>query len=730
MKIKYIFFGLFFVIIFSCKSRLPDEYNRFNGSDESFNKLRLLYVEKNYKQAEKYIGKIENNDAAAFYIQAKIYYYLNKYDKSLHYLNKIKKKSGITEYVSVLKADNNLKLNKFSIITNSKNNIHNIYLKYRMYLILANAFNMLNKKNRAYYYFKKFFNNYNNFYSWRIRKYLTNEFYKDFFNFIKILSEQGYNNEIVFLVNRNFNNIRKKKNKRFLLDFIEDNVSSNISALPVKELFNIGKKYFYYGKYETASKIFKSIILRAERNDSIKLKSYYFLALMNKKEPQKFRENLNNIMILYGNSNEALYYMGSAYEIAGMYGEAEKFFRMIITGRNKTDKYVKKSYLRLLSFYAKQQDIYDNILINAYKLLYTDKDISKKIYINAIKYLNFKNIKQAEKFFILLKNNKFFGLESLFFLGKINLIQEKDKSAFDLFRKYIIKADLNYLTLQSGKYIKRIFNKEYLIKNRFIKYFLGSYEKIRVKKDIIYGKKYKDVEQDKDFKIMKIFFDNGLTFEGKLQLYILKKRYKKGRRKLYYTLLDYFNKSHIINEALNLRIILLKKEGVYKKILFFDNKDLKHFFPVYYSKYLDKIISGYKVKKSYAYSLIYAESLFNQEATSPDNAMGLFQLIPSTAKLVSRQIDYKNESYYHAVYNAHLGLKYLSVLLRNFDNNYIFALSAYNAGGRRIKRWIKEYSYNNECRECFIELIPFTETRNYVKKILFYKYFYNKLGIK
>lgn len=118
------------------------------------------------------------------------------------------------------------------------------------------------------------------------------------------------------------------------------------------------------------------------------------------------------------------------------------------------------------------------------------------------------------------------------------------------------------------------------------------------------------------------------------------------------------------------------------------------------------------------------ESEFNQFALSSAGARGLMQLMPSTAKGVSKDLKLN----YHvakltddAAYNVRLGSHYLNRLLRNWDNNYILALASYNAGETRARRWIQEWGdpRNPDVDVIdWIELIPFSETRNYIQRVL------------
>ncbi len=126
-----------------------------------------------------------------------------------------------------------------------------------------------------------------------------------------------------------------------------------------------------------------------------------------------------------------------------------------------------------------------------------------------------------------------------------------------------------------------------------------------------------------------------------------------------------------------------------------------------------------------AYAIARQESAFNKSAVSPANARGLLQLLPGTAKQMARETglgySYKKLTV-DAGYNATLGAAYLDKQLENFGNSYILTFAGYNAGPRRAKEWIEQYGDPRGKPLDFvidwIEHIPFTETRNYVQRIM------------
>ncbi|MGL6162045.1 transglycosylase SLT domain-containing protein [Microbulbifer sp.] len=128
--------------------------------------------------------------------------------------------------------------------------------------------------------------------------------------------------------------------------------------------------------------------------------------------------------------------------------------------------------------------------------------------------------------------------------------------------------------------------------------------------------------------------------------------------------------------------------------------------------------------------LIYAvarqESHFSHDAKSHAGALGLMQLLPSTARATARRagVPYRRSwDLLSPDTNIALGSHYLNSLLDRFDNNRFLAAAAYNAGPTRVARWLEETG-NRLPYDVWIETIPFNETRNYVQNVLAYTVIY------
>ncbi len=114
-------------------------------------------------------------------------------------------------------------------------------------------------------------------------------------------------------------------------------------------------------------------------------------------------------------------------------------------------------------------------------------------------------------------------------------------------------------------------------------------------------------------------------------------------------------------------------------------------------------------------AMIWQESLFDPRARSSANAQGIMQIIPSTAQAIARELGVTQYALYDPTVSIRFGCYYFLELMKDF-NSVPLTLAGYNAGPVRVKRWITQ-DPNYEMDE-FIELIPFNETRDYVKRIL------------
>jgi soluble lytic murein transglycosylase len=133
------------------------------------------------------------------------------------------------------------------------------------------------------------------------------------------------------------------------------------------------------------------------------------------------------------------------------------------------------------------------------------------------------------------------------------------------------------------------------------------------------------------------------------------------------------------------------------------------------------------VDPAFMYGLIRQESRFILDARSGVGASGLMQVMPATARWTARKIgmsDFKPEMITERDVNLRIGASYLKFVLEDFGGSQALAAAAYNAGPNRPRRWREGPVLETAA---WAENIPFTETRDYVKKVLSNAVYYGAL---
>ncbi|MBR7069174.1 MAG: lytic transglycosylase domain-containing protein [Oxalobacter sp.] len=144
-------------------------------------------------------------------------------------------------------------------------------------------------------------------------------------------------------------------------------------------------------------------------------------------------------------------------------------------------------------------------------------------------------------------------------------------------------------------------------------------------------------------------------------------------------------------------------------------------FPMPYRDYFESAAEELGLDLSWVYGLVRQESRFVIVARSNVGAQGLMQLMPATAKHVAKRIgmtDYHGGKITDMETNIKLGSAYLDMMLHSLDDSQAMASAGYNAGPGRPKRWKSTLPRAVE-GAIFAESIPFQETRDYVKNVLF-----------
>ena len=147
-------------------------------------------------------------------------------------------------------------------------------------------------------------------------------------------------------------------------------------------------------------------------------------------------------------------------------------------------------------------------------------------------------------------------------------------------------------------------------------------------------------------------------------------------------------------------------------------------FPTKYVNHIEEYSKKFNVPKYLVASVINIESGYDKNAISSAGAIGLMQLLPTTAYEIADKLDIDNfakSDLYDEITNIKFGCYYLSYLLEYYDQNIINALCAYNWGMTNVNKCLND---GNILDDGTIDNIPIKETSEYIKKYKMNKFIY------
>ncbi len=166
-----------------------------------------------------------------------------------------------------------------------------------------------------------------------------------------------------------------------------------------------------------------------------------------------------------------------------------------------------------------------------------------------------------------------------------------------------------------------------------------------------------------------------------------------------------------------------QKEGLYDRAINAADKtkgehdySMRYLAP--YRSAVSPATKGLRLDEGWVYGLMRQESRFVTNAKSTVGASGLMQVMPTTAKWIAKKLGIKKFKTEHMAdmnTNVMLGTNYMKMVLESLDNHPVLASAAYNAGPGRARQWRDDRPLEGAI---YVETIPFTETRDYVKKVM------------
>ncbi|MEG0050540.1 MAG: lytic transglycosylase domain-containing protein [Terrisporobacter sp.] len=138
-------------------------------------------------------------------------------------------------------------------------------------------------------------------------------------------------------------------------------------------------------------------------------------------------------------------------------------------------------------------------------------------------------------------------------------------------------------------------------------------------------------------------------------------------------------------------------------------------YPRKYSVYVEQYAKQYNLDENLVYSVIKAESKFNQKALSRRGAKGLMQIADITKNWAIEELDLsKDIDIYDPETNIMIGCWYLNTLYKEFGETDL-VIAAYNGGSGNVKKWLSDKEYSKDGEK--LHMIPFSETDRYLVKV-------------
>lgn len=150
-----------------------------------------------------------------------------------------------------------------------------------------------------------------------------------------------------------------------------------------------------------------------------------------------------------------------------------------------------------------------------------------------------------------------------------------------------------------------------------------------------------------------------------------------------------------------------------------------YLFPVKFETEIEQACAESEIEQAVVFALVNVESHFDENASSSKGAVGLMQVMPSTAQEVADTLGMKDFDLKVPEQNVRIGTAYFAKLLKRFENLKV-ALAAYNAGPANVSSWLKDERYSDDGKT--LKDIPFEETKNYIEKFdKNYRYYSKKI---
>ncbi len=486
--------------------------------------------------------------------------------------------------------------------------------------------------------------------------------------------------------------------------------------------------FFKYRQYNLAEDLYKEVIETFP--EALNIAEVYYKrarSLYYKKEYKEAVNQCEEIIVKFPPSEitiKANYLGGNSLRALGERHLAIDKYEKII-GQYPESYYARLSYLRLAESYFQLKETEKGIslwreLISKYPNSY---ESMTSLWNLARHYSNNNSYSEALDYYRELSerfSQSRLGDDALYWKGKILENIGSEEEAKIAYEKLIREYPLSYYT-------------ERIIEQRSDISFVWPVS-VSKKEDFInleeFLKKYDKIEGKGQLSLLKAELFEEISF---YQESIVELRetlnHNSGNIFLLFRLSNLCKKNKDYNVSLN-----------YSEIIFNyleDNHQLEDLplelweslYPLYYEDVIRERALEYEIDPLLVLAMIREESRFNPWNESVAGARGLMQIIFSTGEWIAQKLnveDFNDEMLFDPEVNIDLGCWYIDYLKERFSNDSVLVISGYNAGPGTTSKWLKQYDRSD--LDNFVENVPYSETREHIKKVIKSYQMYKRLA--
>jgi len=486
--------------------------------------------------------------------------------------------------------------------------------------------------------------------------------------------------------------------------------------------------FFKYRQYNLAEDLYKEVIETFP--EALDIAEVYYKrarSLYYKKEYKEAVNQCEEIIVKFPPSEitiKANYLGGNSLRVLGERHLAIEKYEKIM-GQYPESYYARLSYLRLAESYFQLKETEKGIslwreLISKYPNSY---ESMTSLWNLARHYSNNNSYSEALDYYRELSerfSQSRLGDDALYWKGKILENMGSEEEAKIAYEKLVKEYPLSYYT-------------ERIIEQRSDISFAWPVS-VSEKEDFInleeFLKKYDKVEGKGQLSLLKAELFEEISFYQESIIELKETlNHNSGNIFLLFRLSSLYKKNKDYNVSLN-----------YSEIIFNyleDNHQLEDLplelweslYPLYYGDVIRERALEYQIDPLLVLAMIREESRFNPWNESVAGARGLMQIIFSTGEWIAEKLnveDFNDEMLFDSEVNINLGCWYIDYLEERFSNDSILVISGYNAGPGTTSKWLKQYDRSD--LDNFIENVPYSETREHIKKVMKSYQMYKRLA--